>query len=161
MRGTGIAGLALAAALATTGVLAGQLPAAKTPPDSAAGKFTLASTDISAGGQIAEAQVFNGFGCKGGNLSPALSWSNPPAGTQSFALLMHDPDAPTGSGWWHWVVYNIPASVSSLPAGAGDPQKNLPTAGRCRDAPTLALPGTAGRVRRSASRITITCACTR
>jgi phosphatidylethanolamine-binding protein (PEBP) family uncharacterized protein len=94
MRRTGIAGFAFAAALATTAALAAQSPAAKTPPDSAAGKFTLGSTDISAGGQIAEAQVFNGFGCKGGNLSPALSWSNPPAGTKSFALLMHDPDAP-------------------------------------------------------------------
>ena len=125
MKRTGIAGCGLAAALAMTALLAAQSPAAKTSPDSAAGKLMLASTDISAGGQIAEAQVFNGFGCKGGNVSPALSWSNPPAGTRSFALLMHDPDAPTGSGWWHWVVYNIPASVSSLPAGAGDPQKNL------------------------------------
>ncbi len=115
MRWTGIAGFGLAAALAMTALPAAQSPAAKTPPDSAAGKLMLASTDISAGGQIAEAQVFNGFGCTGGNVSPALSWSNPPAGTRSFALLMHDPDAPTGSGWWHWVVYNIPASVSSLP----------------------------------------------
>jgi Raf kinase inhibitor-like YbhB/YbcL family protein len=126
MRRTGrIAGGGLgAAALATTALLAAQSPA-KAPTDSAAGKFTLASTDLSAGGTIANAQVFNGFGCTGGNVSPALSWSNPPAGTKSFALLMHDPDAPTGSGWWHWVVYNIPATLSSLPAGAGDPLKSL------------------------------------
>ena len=80
MRRTGIADFGLAAALAMTALLAAQSPAAKTPPDSAAGKLMLGSTDISAGGQIAEAQVFNGFGCKGGNVSPALSWSNPPAG---------------------------------------------------------------------------------
>jgi len=91
--------------------------------------FTLTSPDISPGGTIAEAQVFNNFGCKGGNVSPALRWSGAPAGTQSFALMVHDPDAPTGSGWWHWVVYDIPASVSSLPAGAGDPHKKLMPAG--------------------------------
>jgi len=130
MRRTGMAGGGLAAAaLATAALLAAHSSAAQTPPVSAAGKFTLSSTDISAGGQIAEQQVFNGFGCKGGNVSPALSWSSPPAGAKSFALLMHDPDAPTGSGWWHWVLYDIPASVSSLPAGAGDPHKSLLPAG--------------------------------
>ncbi len=129
MRRTGMAGAGLAAAaVAATALLAAQSPAAPAPTEAAAG-FTLTSTDISAGGQIAEQQVFNGFGCKGGNVSPALSWSNPPAGARSFALLMHDPDAPTGSGWWHWVVYNIPAGLKSLPAGAGDPQKNLLPAG--------------------------------
>lgn len=94
-----------------------------------AGRFTLTSTQFAPGGTLAEAQVFNGFGCKGGNRSPALAWSNAPAGTQSFALLVHDPDAPTGSGWWHWVLYNIPAGTSSLPAGAGDAQKGLLPAG--------------------------------
>jgi Raf kinase inhibitor-like YbhB/YbcL family protein len=93
------------------------------------GAFSLTSPDIAAGARIAEAQVFDGFGCKGSNVSPALAWHNPPAGTRSFALLVHDPDAPTGSGWWHWIVYNIPASVSSLPAGAGDPNKKLMPAG--------------------------------
>lgn len=87
--------------------------------------FTLTSPDLENGKQIADAQVFNGFGCDGNNVSPALSWSNPPEGTRSFALLVHDPDAPTGSGWWHWVLYNIPADVTSLPAGAGDPRKHL------------------------------------
>ena len=130
MRRTGMAGGGLAAAaVATAALLAAHSSAAQTPPVSAAGKFTLSSTDISAGGQIAEQQVFNGFGCKGGNVSPALSWSSPPPGAKSFALLMHDPDAPTGSGWWHWVLYDIPASVSSLPAGAGDPHKSLLPAG--------------------------------
>jgi Raf kinase inhibitor-like YbhB/YbcL family protein len=92
-------------------------------------KFTLTSTDLVEGGRIGEAQVFNEFGCKGGNISPALAWSGAPAGTKSFALLMHDPDAPTGSGWWHWVVYNIPAGTNSLAAGAGNPQKKLLPAG--------------------------------
>jgi Raf kinase inhibitor-like YbhB/YbcL family protein len=95
----------------------------------AAGQFTLSSPDIAPGGRIAEAQVFDGFGCKGGNVSPALAWSNVPEGTRSFALMVHDPDAPTGSGWWHWLVYNIPAGTSSLAAGAGDVHKNLLPAG--------------------------------
>ena len=87
--------------------------------------FALSSPDITPGGTIAPAQVFNSFGCSGQNISPALSWSHAPQGTQSFALLVHDPDAPTGSGWWHWLVYNIPAAASSLPAGAGDPKAKL------------------------------------
>ncbi|MBV8784020.1 MAG: YbhB/YbcL family Raf kinase inhibitor-like protein [Gammaproteobacteria bacterium] len=105
---------------ATILVVCAALACGTTGADPAAAGFTLSSPDIKPGGRIAEAQVFNGFGCSGGNVSPALSWSNPPAGTKGFALLMHDPDAPTGSGWWHWVVYDIPASASGLPAGAGD-----------------------------------------
>lgn len=105
------------------------MAAAQTSKAGGGGKFTLSSPDITEGKTIAAAQVFNQFGCTGGNISPALSWSNAPAGTQSFALLMHDPDAPTGSGWWHWVVYNIPAGATSLPAGAGDPKKSLMPAG--------------------------------
>jgi Raf kinase inhibitor-like YbhB/YbcL family protein len=89
------------------------------------GAFTLTSSDIADGKKIPEAQVFNSFGCSGRNISPALSWSNVPAGTKSFALLVYDPDAPTGSGWWHWVAYNIPADATSLAANAGDPKKNL------------------------------------
>ncbi|MGN6452446.1 MAG: YbhB/YbcL family Raf kinase inhibitor-like protein [Steroidobacteraceae bacterium] len=88
-------------------------------------KFSLTSTDFTEGGTLANTQVYNEFGCKGTNTSPALAWSGAPADTQSFALLVHDPDAPTGSGWWHWVLYNIPASTASLPAGAGDPKKGL------------------------------------
>jgi Raf kinase inhibitor-like YbhB/YbcL family protein len=63
--------------------------------------------------------VFNGFGCTGENRSPALLWRDAPAGTRSFAITLYDPDAPTGSGWWHWVVYNIPADVKHLPEDAG------------------------------------------
>ena len=61
------------------------------------------------------------MGCTGESKSPALEWKNPPAGTKSFALMVHDPDAPTGcAGFWHWIVYNIPADATSLPEGAGD-----------------------------------------
>lgn len=112
-----ILGLALAAAVGAV--------AAPSAAKSAAGKFTLTSTDLAPGGKIAAAQVFNSFGCSGTNTSPALSWTNPPKDTQSFALFMYDPDAPTGSGWWHWVVYNIPASATSLRSGAGDTRNML------------------------------------
>jgi len=79
----------------------------------------LSSTDIGNGTTLGNAQVFQGFGCTGGNLSPALSWRDAPAGTKSFAITAYDPDAPTGSGWWHWVSYDLPASTSSLSTGAG------------------------------------------
>ncbi|MDP1735438.1 MAG: YbhB/YbcL family Raf kinase inhibitor-like protein [Sulfuritalea sp.] len=82
--------------------------------------FKLSSADIKAAAPIAEEQVFAGFGCSGKNISPALKWSGAPQGTKSFALLVHDPDAPTGgAGWWHWVVTNIPVDAAELPKGAG------------------------------------------
>jgi Raf kinase inhibitor-like YbhB/YbcL family protein len=87
--------------------------------------LTLTSADIKEGATIANEQVFKGFGCTGGNLSPALNWSGVPAGAKSLAVTIYDPDAPTGSGWWHWVVFNIPASTTSLPKGAGDVNKKL------------------------------------
>src|SRR5690349_12437302 len=93
---------------------------------SAAG-FTLSSADIAPNATLTQNQVFNGFGCSGKNISPALSWSGAPAGTQSYALTVYDPDAPTGSGWWHWVVINIPPNVTELPANAGaEGGANLP-----------------------------------
>ena len=113
-------------AVAATTLFAVGSPAAT---EGAMAKFTLTSTDFIEGATLGTAQVFNEFGCKGGNVSPALAWSGAPAGTQSFALLMHDPDAPTGSGWWHWIVYNIPPGTYALAAGAGDPKKGQMPAG--------------------------------
>ena len=89
------------------------------PPAVEAASFTLTSAAFKNNGAIAPKYSFNQFGCTGENLSPPLEWKNPPAGTKSFALMVHDPDAPTGSGWWHWVVYNIPAETTALPEGAG------------------------------------------
>jgi Raf kinase inhibitor-like YbhB/YbcL family protein len=86
----------------------------------AEGGFRLSSPDIKPNGSISNKHVFKGFGCEGENISPALNWSGAPKGTKSFALLAHDPDAPTGgAGWWHWVVYNIPADATGMPQGAG------------------------------------------
>lgn len=81
--------------------------------------FDVTSNDIKAGETMPKAQEYKGFGCDGGNISPQLSWHDAPKGTKSFAVTVYDPDAPTGSGWWHWMVYNIPANVHSLPRGAG------------------------------------------
>ncbi len=69
------------------------------------------------GGTLADTQVYNGFGCTGGNVSPEVAWQGAPEGTQSYAVTVYDPDAPTGSGWWHWLVVNIPATVKALPQG--------------------------------------------
>lgn len=89
--------------------------------------FTLQSFDT--GGQATNTHVFDGFGCKGKNESPQLRWKNAPKGTQSFAITMYDPDAPTGSGWWHWVIFDIPANTQSLPANAGNVALKLAPAG--------------------------------
>ncbi len=66
------------------------------------------------------------LGCSGQNVSPELSWKNAPKGTKSYVLTVYDPDAPTGSGWWHWVVYDIPATTKELPEGAGSGKAALP-----------------------------------
>jgi Raf kinase inhibitor-like YbhB/YbcL family protein len=89
-------------------------------PGRGQGRFRVASPDLESRGRIAPTHVYNGMGCAGQNISPTLQWSNPPAGTKSFAVTAYDPDAPTGSGWWHWVMYNIPASATGLIAGAGN-----------------------------------------
>jgi Raf kinase inhibitor-like YbhB/YbcL family protein len=108
---------AFTAAILTLTVLTTQAQAAD---------FSLSSPEMHDGGVLPAAQIANSFGCGGENLSPALAWSNVPEGTKSFAVSLYDPDAPTGSGFWHWVMFNIPANVTALPAGispeAGAPE---------------------------------------
>lgn len=82
--------------------------------------FTLTSPGMTDGGTLSGKYLLNGFGCTGDNVSPELQWTQPPAGTKSLAVTVYDPDAPTGSGWWHWVVFDIPAMASGLAEGAGD-----------------------------------------
>ncbi len=91
-----------------------------------AADFTLSSTDIGDQQPLSINQVFNGFGCSGKNLSPQLSWQHAPVGTKSLAITVYDPDAPTGSGWWHWALANIPASVVNIAAAAGSAGGKLP-----------------------------------
>lgn len=86
-------------------------------------EFTLKSDDLK--GQLTEEQVFSGFGCTGKNISPSLKWINAPQSTKSFAVTVYDPDAPTGSGWWHWIIVNIPSNTSELKKDAGNPQKGM------------------------------------
>jgi Raf kinase inhibitor-like YbhB/YbcL family protein len=77
----------------------------------------LSSVSITQGKPITQRYIFNRFGCTGGNISPGLSWKGAPEGTKSFAITAYDPDAPTGSGWWHWLVFNIPATETGIPEG--------------------------------------------
>ena len=90
------------------------------------------------------AQVFSGFGCTGRNISPALKWTNAPAAAKSFAVTVYDPDAPTGSGWWHWLLFNLPAATSELKAGAGTPQNALLPKGAVQSVTDYGKPGYGG-----------------
>ncbi len=85
--------------------------------------LTLKSKDLS--GQLTNDQVFSGFGCSGKNISPELSWIDAPKNTKSFAVTVYDPDAPTGSGWWHWVIFDIPAVSTQLIADAGNVKNSI------------------------------------
>ena len=86
--------------------------------------FSLTCPDIKPGGKIADEQALNRYGCAGGNVSPALNWSGAPKAAKSFALMVLDPDAPIEGGFWHWVVFNLPADAQGLAKGAGDPKSN-------------------------------------
>jgi Raf kinase inhibitor-like YbhB/YbcL family protein len=85
-----------------------------------------------------------GFGCAGGNMSPHLTWSGAPEGTKSFAVTCYDPDAPTGSGFWHWLVVNIPASANTLELAAGDPKNPKLPAGALMTRTDFGAPGYGG-----------------
>jgi len=111
-------------ATSATGSPAGAAPAAQQ-----ATTLSLTSVDVRDGGTIALTHVYNASGCTGKNLSPQLAWSGAPAATRSFALTVHDPDAPRPGGFWHWVVYDIPAATTSLPRGAGTAGSNGMPAG--------------------------------
>ncbi|MFJ2188512.1 YbhB/YbcL family Raf kinase inhibitor-like protein [Kitasatospora sp. NPDC087861] len=85
--------------------------------------FPLTSQDITDGGTLAQEFVH-----AAGNLSPQLAWSGLPEGTRGIAVTCYDPDAPTGSGWWHWLALNLPAGTTGLPRGAGSSDDTLPGA---------------------------------
>jgi len=124
-------------------VLGYAMPVQAQSTQTSATGFQLSSPSMQDGGLLPIEQVGSGQGCTGGNLSPALNWSGAPQGTKSFGLTVYDPDAPTGSGFWHWVVFNLPATVASVPAGAGDPSKNLiPQSVQSRD--DAGMPGYTG-----------------
>lgn len=91
-----------------------------------AGDLKVTSTAFKNGGTLGNAYIFDSFGCTGQNVSPALTWSGAPPETKYYALMVHDPDAPTGSGWWHWVMINIPSTVTNLPEKAGNTGASLP-----------------------------------
>lgn len=109
-----------------------------------ADSLTLSSVDIAQGEFMSKTQEFQGFGCDGDNLSPQLAWAGAPEGTVAFAITAYDPDAPTGSGWWHWQIVNIPAEVSSLATGAGDPSKDLLPEGALQISNDYGYPGFGG-----------------
>ncbi|MBC7411025.1 MAG: YbhB/YbcL family Raf kinase inhibitor-like protein [Bacteroidia bacterium] len=104
--------------------------------------FTLSSKDL--GGQATKTQEFGGFGCSGKNESPQLSWANAPEGTKSFAITMYDPDAPTGSGFWHWVITDIPANVNELVTNAGNVALNLAPKGAIQSLTDYGVAGYGG-----------------
>lgn len=110
----------------------------------AQGAFRLTSGEVAEGGTIKVDQTFNGFGCSGANISPSLSWTGAPAAAKSFALIVHDPDAPTGvGGFTHWIVYNIPASAKGFTKGAGSKGGTLP-AGTQQATTSFGAPGYGG-----------------
>jgi Raf kinase inhibitor-like YbhB/YbcL family protein len=121
--------------------IAAILGASPSPGSSA---LRLMSDELTPGGRLEQRHVFNGFGCSGGNVSPALRWSGAPTGTRSFAITVFDPDAPTGKGWWHWLIYDIPATSTALAAGAGAPAGGKAPAGSMQAVTDFGTPGFGG-----------------
>lgn len=93
--------------------------------DARADEFTLQSASFGSNTSLGTKHVYDKNECNGGNVSPELHWSGAPEGTKSFAVTMFDPDARGGAGWWHWLVFDIDAKTTSLPAGGGDPIGSL------------------------------------
>jgi Raf kinase inhibitor-like YbhB/YbcL family protein len=106
--------------------------------------FTLTSADL--GGQFTSRQFFNDWGAPGENVSPQLSWKNAPEATASFAITMYDPSTPTGSGWWHWVLFNIPETVSELASGVASTHPELLPPGSVNSITDFGRPGYGGPV---------------
>ena len=106
--------------------------------------FNVKSGSYQDGAMMPQKLSYNQYGCTGDNLSPDLAWTGAPAGTKSFAVTMHDPDAPHLGGWWHWVAFGIPASASGLRLGAGDPSKTLAPAGTVDGTTDFGSPGYGG-----------------
>jgi Raf kinase inhibitor-like YbhB/YbcL family protein len=109
--------------------------------------LTLSSQSFHDGDYLPSAHILSsdfGFGCAGGNQSPHLAWSDAPAGAKSFAVTCFDPDAPTGSGFWHWLVVNIPANVTELPPDAGNPASGKLPAGALQTRTDFGKPGYGG-----------------
>ena len=105
-------------------------------------EFMLKTNDFY--GQLTQTQVFSGFGCNGKNISPSLQWINAPQDTKSFAFNVYDPDAPIGSGWWHWIIFNISPAINELKADAGNLQKDLAPKGSVQSVTDFGKPGFGG-----------------
>src|SRR6202047_2038786 len=103
--------------------------------------FDLSRDDVADGQMLPENQVVDGFGMTGGNISPSLHWSGFPSETKSFAITCFDPDAPTGSGFWHWLVVSIPATVTELPLDAGNLKAGKLPAGALQTRTDLGITG--------------------
>lgn len=137
--------------LATTGLVAALIVGLGTGADAARksnkmgmARLKVTSEQIARRGMIGDEQVANTFGCKGGNVSPEIKWTAGPPGTKSYAVTIYDPDAPTGSGFWHWVVFNIPATANELPKNAGDLKANLAPPGAIQSRTDFGVPGYGG-----------------
>ncbi|NIF24764.1 YbhB/YbcL family Raf kinase inhibitor-like protein [Pantoea sp. Tr-811] len=109
-----------------------------------ADSFKLSSSDIQDGKQLGIAQIQHGSGCSGLDISPALHWTGAPPSTQSYAITVYDPDAPTGSGWWHWTLVNIPKNINALPKDAGNRDGSKLPSGAVQGRTDFGSPGFGG-----------------
>lgn len=126
----------IAIAVSFLAIMASSINAAET--------FSVSSPILKEGERMGADQVFSGFGCTGKNISPELEWKNAPKDTKSFAVTVYDPDAPTGSGWWHWVIFNISKDITKLNENAGDPALNLAPKGSIQSMTDFGKPGYGG-----------------